>query len=83
MTIVSASERDLGEDSMNLMGEDSMNLIVEAMWIHETDRKNNNNKRSEGDREEADGKILEKYEHLTNKQTNKNQRHPEKAWAEK
>lgn len=58
-TIVSASKRHLGEDSMN--------SIVEAMWIHETDRKNNNYKRAEGDREEADGKILEKYEHLTNK----------------
>lgn len=37
--------------------------IVEAIWIDETDRKNNH-KRAERDREEATGKILEKYEHL-------------------
>lgn len=37
--------------------------IVEAIWIDKADRKNNN-KRAERDREEANGKILEKYEHL-------------------
>lgn len=51
----SESERDLWNDSMI--------STVEAIWIDKTDRKNKN-KRAERDREEANGKILEKYEHL-------------------
>lgn len=68
--MVSASERDLGKDTTN--------PTEEAKWIDETDRKNNN-ERAGGDREEANKKILEKYEYLPPQK----KRHPEEAWAEK